>query len=123
MTCGRQLKGRRIAVLAADGFEKVELSVPVAALRAEGADVDIVSLRPGRIRGVNLHEPASRVSVDRTLSEAKVATTRRSFRAASSTPTGCASPSPRASLCASSTRAASRLPRCVTGRGCCRPPA
>ena len=36
-------------------------------------DVDIVSLRPGRIRGVNLHEPASRVSVDRTLPEASVA--------------------------------------------------
>jgi len=31
---GRQLKGRRIAVLAADGFEGVELSVPVPALRA-----------------------------------------------------------------------------------------
>ncbi len=70
MSSVRQLKGRRIAVLAADGFEKVELSVPVAALRAEGAEVDIVSLRPGRIRGVNLHEPASRVSVDRTLPEA-----------------------------------------------------
>jgi protease I len=73
MTSGRQLKGRRICVLAADGFEKVELSVPVAAMRAEGADVDIISLRPGRIRGVNLHEPASRVSVDRTLSEVSVA--------------------------------------------------
>jgi len=70
---GRQLKGRRIAVLAADGFERVELSMPVAALRAEGADVDIVSLRPGRIRGGNLHEPASRVKVDRTLSQASVA--------------------------------------------------
>ncbi|RZJ08844.1 MAG: type 1 glutamine amidotransferase [Rubrivivax sp.] len=69
----RQLKGRRIAVLAADGFEKVELSVPVAALRAEGAEVDIVSLRPGRIRGVNLHEPASRVSVDRTVEEVSFA--------------------------------------------------
>src|SRR4051794_28904977 len=68
-----QLKGRRIAVLAADGFEKVELSIPVAALRAQGASVDIVSLRPGRIRGVNLHEPASRVSVDRTLQEVRVA--------------------------------------------------
>ena len=68
-----QLKGRRIAVLAADGFEKVELSIPVAALRVAGADVDIVSLRPGRIRGVNLHEPASRVSVDRTLQEVRVA--------------------------------------------------
>lgn len=73
MAGSRQLKGRRIAVLAADGFELVELSVPVAALRVEGAKVDIVSLRPGRIRGVNLHEPASRVSVDRTLSQASVA--------------------------------------------------
>jgi protease I len=72
MTGRRQLKGRRIAVLAVDGFELVELSVPVAALRAEGAEVEIISLRPGRIRGVNLHEPASRVTVDRTLSQASV---------------------------------------------------
>lgn len=64
-----RLDGKRVAVLAADGFEKVELSVPVAALHAAGADVEIVSLRPGRIRGVNLHEPASRVKVDRTLAE------------------------------------------------------
>jgi protease I len=41
-------------------------------LRVAGADVDIVSLRPGRIRGVNLHEPAARVAVDRTLAEAQV---------------------------------------------------
>lgn len=67
-----QLKGRRVAVLAADGFERVELSVPVAALRAAGAKVEIVSLRPGRIRGVNLHEPAARVAVDRTLDQASV---------------------------------------------------
>lgn len=64
------LRGRRVAVLAADGFEKVELTIPVAALRAAGATVDIVSLRSGRIRGVNLHEPASRVRVTRTLAEA-----------------------------------------------------
>ena len=63
------LDGRRIAVLAADGFEKVELAVPVAALRAAGADVDIVSLREGHIRGVNLHEPAGRVKVDRLLAD------------------------------------------------------
>jgi protease I len=54
-------------VLAADGFEKVELTVPVAALRLGGAKVDIISLRRGRIRGVNLHEPASRVHVDGTV--------------------------------------------------------
>lgn len=63
------LTGRRIAVLAVDGFEKVELTVPVAALKMAGADVDIVSLHGGRIRGVNLHEPASMVCVDNTLSQ------------------------------------------------------
>ena len=66
----RALTNRRIAVLAADGFEKVELTIPVAALKAAGAEVDIVSLRRGRIRGVNLHEPASRVRVTRTIDEA-----------------------------------------------------
>lgn len=64
-----QLKGKRIAVLAADGFEKIELTVPVTALRVSGAEVDVISLRAGHIRGVNLHEPASRVKVDHTLSE------------------------------------------------------
>jgi len=64
------IRGRRIAVLVADGFEKIELTVPVAALKAAGALTEIVSLRPGRIRGVNLHEPASRVRVDKTLDEA-----------------------------------------------------
>jgi protease I len=69
----RPLSGRRIAVLAADGFEKIELTIPVAALKAAGAVVDIVSLRPGRIRGVNLHEPAGRVRVTRTLARATAA--------------------------------------------------
>ena len=66
----QQLKGRRIAALAADGFEKVELTVPMRALQLAGAEVDVISLRHGRIRGVNLHEPASRVGVDKTVEEA-----------------------------------------------------
>jgi len=69
MSLDRRLLGRRVAVLAADGFEKVELTVPIAALRAACADVEIVSLRHGRIRGVNLHEPAARVAVDRSLAD------------------------------------------------------
>src|SRR4051812_9489418 len=67
---GGALSSRRIAVLAADGFEKVELTVPVNAMTAAGAIVDVVSLRPGRIRGVNLHAPAGRVRVNRTLADA-----------------------------------------------------
>jgi protease I len=70
MRTRRRLKGRRIAVLAADGFEKVELVIPVRALKAAGAKVDVVSLRRGRIRGVNLHMPASRVRVDKTIAGA-----------------------------------------------------
>jgi protease I len=70
MSDTRRLKGRRIAVLAADGFEKVELSVPLRAMQLAGANVDIISLRRGRIRGVNLHEPASRIHVDKIVSEA-----------------------------------------------------
>jgi protease I len=69
----RALKNRRVAALVTDGFEKVELTIPVAALKAAGAEVDIVSLRRGRIRGVNLHEPASRVRVTCTVDEASPA--------------------------------------------------
>jgi protease I len=66
----RKLKGRRIAALATDGCEKVELTIPMYALRLAGAHVDVVSIRHGRIRCVNLHEPANRVGVDKTLDEA-----------------------------------------------------
>src|SRR3954470_5020763 len=70
MNLNQKLKGRRIAALAADGFEKVELTIPMTALRLAGAKVDVISLRHGRIRGVNLHEPASRVHVNKTIQEA-----------------------------------------------------
>jgi protease I len=65
----KKLAGKRVAVLAADGFEQVELTVPVKALRSEGAKVDVVSLHGGEIRGMNLHEPGAKVRVDRTVAE------------------------------------------------------
>lgn len=73
MTHSIDLKGTRIAALAADGFEKVELSIPMRAFQLAGAKVDVISLRHGRIRGVNLHEPASRVHVTKTIQEAEPA--------------------------------------------------
>jgi protease I len=66
---GKRLNGKRVAALAADGFEQIELTVPMKALRAEGAEVDVISLRHGKILGMNLHEPGKRVRVDRTLAE------------------------------------------------------
>jgi protease I len=61
------LTGLRVAVLAADGFEQVEVTSPVEALREHGAEVEIVSLHPGRIRGVNFLYPGKKVKVDRTV--------------------------------------------------------
>ena len=65
----RKLDGKRIAVLATDGFEKVELTSSVDALRQAGARVDVIALHPGRIRGMNVHQPADLVQVDKTVNE------------------------------------------------------
>lgn len=70
MLDGTNLQGRRIAVLVADGFEKIEVTAPLAALEAAGAQVDIISLRRGRIRGVNMHEPAGKIKVTKTVEKA-----------------------------------------------------
>jgi protease I len=61
------LKGIRVGVLATDGFEQVELTIPVKALRRRGAQVDIVSLHTGKIRGINLMWPGKKVAVDETV--------------------------------------------------------
>lgn len=66
----QELGGVRIAVLAADGFEQVEVTRPVKALERHGAEVEIVSLRPGSIRGMNLLDPGKKIRVDRTVSTA-----------------------------------------------------
>lgn len=66
----RKLRGKRVAVLAADGFEYVELAIPRAALRMAGARVDVISLHDGKIRGMNLTEPTRKVRVSCTLAEA-----------------------------------------------------
>jgi protease I len=60
----KRLEGVRVAVLAADGFEQVEVTVPVRALRRMGADVRIISLRPGRIRGMNFLWRGRKLPVD-----------------------------------------------------------
>jgi protease I len=61
------LEGIRIAVIAADGFEQVEVTRPVKALEKHGADVEIISLRPGSIQGMNLLYPGKKIDVDRTV--------------------------------------------------------
>ncbi len=67
------IKHKKIAVLATDGFEQVELTEPVKALRAEGATVTIVSLKSGEIQGMNHHEKGDKTKVDLELAQAEAA--------------------------------------------------
>jgi protease I len=69
----KTLKGMRVAVLAADGFEQVELTRPVKKLERAGAEVTIVSLHEGKIRGMNLLVPGTKVRVDAVLKDVKAA--------------------------------------------------
>jgi protease I len=64
------LKGKKVAILAADMFERVELEDPRKALEDAGAEVEIVSIHEGEIRGFDHFDPASKVTVDRTVDEA-----------------------------------------------------
>jgi protease I len=64
------LKNRRIAVLATDGFEQVEMETPVEALKSAGATVEVVSPKSGLIQGWNHQEKGRTTTVDRELSKA-----------------------------------------------------
>ena len=63
------LKGKKVAILAADMFERVELEEPRKALEDAGADVEIVSIHDGEIKGFDHFEPANTVQVDHTVDE------------------------------------------------------
>lgn len=59
-----KLSGKRIAVLATDGFEQSELLEPLKALREAGATPEVVSPKSGRIRGWNHTDWGQEVDVD-----------------------------------------------------------
>jgi protease I len=68
-----ELEGKRIAILAADGVEKVELEQPREALQNAGARVEVLSLKSGEIQARNHDlEPAGTFAVDREVSGASV---------------------------------------------------
>ncbi len=63
------LAGRRVAVLAADGVERVELTDPVKTLRDAGAEVSVVSLQSGTIQSYDHLDKSEEIEVDRVLGE------------------------------------------------------
>jgi protease I len=66
----QMLDGKRIAILATDGFEQVELTEPKKSLERAGANVDVISIRAGEIQGLNHMEKGDKVRVDKTLAQA-----------------------------------------------------
>ena len=67
------LQGKKIAFLATDGVEQVELTEPWAAVKAAGAEAHLVSLESGTIQGVNGMDQGDTFPVDKTVDEVMAA--------------------------------------------------
>jgi protease I len=67
---GKKLEGKRVAFLATDMVEQVELTEPWKAVRDEGARVELISLEEGKIQGFNHYDKADEFAVDHTVEEA-----------------------------------------------------
>ena len=59
----------KVAFLATDMVEQIELTVPWDAVKGEGWEPQLVSLRPATIQGANHHDKGDPFPVDRTLDE------------------------------------------------------
>lgn len=66
-----KLLNKRVAILAADGFEQAELEQPKQALEEAGATVSIVSVKDGQIQGMIHADKGDKFDVDLTLAQAK----------------------------------------------------
>jgi protease I len=67
------LQGKKVAILAADGVEQVELVEPRKAVTDAGAQTELLSIKPGEIQAYNHDvDPGDTFKVDRTISEASV---------------------------------------------------
>ena len=65
------LKGRKVAILATDGVEQVELEQPRRALDAAGAITHIVSPKQDSIQAMNHDDKGARIPVDRMLGDVR----------------------------------------------------
>jgi len=65
----KRLQGKKIAFLATNGFEQVELTRPWDAIKEAGAAVELVSLKMGKIQGMNHDQKADTFPVDSDLAK------------------------------------------------------
>jgi protease I len=67
----QRLAGKKVAIVATDGFEQVELTEPRRKLMEAGAEPHIIAPHGGSIQGMKHHDKGEKVIVDRTLDEVK----------------------------------------------------
>ena len=65
-----KLDGKRVAFLATDMFEQVELTEPWKAVEQAGGTPELVSLEEGEIQGFNHYDKGDTFRVDKTVEEA-----------------------------------------------------
>src|SRR5947209_15445841 len=65
----QKLAGKKVAVIAADMVERVELVEPRKALDDAGAETHLISMEPGEIQSFNHFDPADKLKVDKTIEE------------------------------------------------------
>ena len=66
------LNGKRVAFLATDMVEQVELTKPWDAVEQAGGSPELISLEDGEIQGFNHYDKADTFQVDRTVADASV---------------------------------------------------
>ncbi len=68
-----ELKGKKVAILAADGVEQIELEEPREAVTNAGASTELLSLETGEIQGVESDiNPKDKFTVDKAIADASV---------------------------------------------------
>ena len=67
-----ELNGRKIAFLATDGVEQVELTEPWEAIKSAGGEPELLSIKPGKIQAFEHFDPAEEFRVDKHVSQAEV---------------------------------------------------
>lgn len=67
----RDVKGKKVAILTENGFEEVELTGPMNALKAAGVEVHVVSPQKDKVKAWDHDHWSIDVPVDKALSEAK----------------------------------------------------
>jgi protease I len=65
-----KLQGKRVAFLATDMVEQVELTEPWKAVEQAGGKPELISLEEGEIQGFNHYDKADTFKVDKTVEEA-----------------------------------------------------